>query len=167
VPGFYIARTGIIFRIGHMECRAIGFGCSADRAVARTSSMWEMFERLLMTAEVTGRPERLVQGRKPDGGVVVRKAFNEVVPRPWQSTYRIGCDATGLAIHRSVDDATVVAIAELVERAINAQAWYGPEPTAMNLHISAQMMAPGVELDIWSATVDEIGSYSLASLRAR
>lgn len=126
--------------------------------------MWEMFERLLMTAEVTGRPERLVQGRKPDGSVVARKAFNEVVPRPWHSTYRTGCDATGLAIHRSAGNAAVVAISELAERTINAQAWYGREPISMNLHISAQVMAPGIELDVWTATVDEIGWYSLASI---
>lgn len=121
----HLVRCGVSVRVAGTTQRVLGHGSSTDLERALVSATWELRERVLMIAEVTGDPGRVVYGtelRRPD--VRHEARFIDIVARPWHPTYRPGRDATGIAVHRSRSLAMTAAVAELVERMINARLWY-------------------------------------------
>lgn len=119
----------------------LGFGCSTSRDLALESARWELLERVLMCADVSGDPHRNVPGIGPDGAALV-KPFVEVVARPWHDEFRHGNDATGIAVRDTYEGAAMAARCEVVERAALAELWYGTTPVP-----SPQLIGePGPEL---------------------
>lgn len=129
MPGYVIATNGISLRLGTRVIPVLGSGCSRHPAEARHVASWELYERLLMNAEVTGSQGRSVSAAALDGFTPrPPRRFEDVVPRPWHDTYLAGGDATGIAIHSEAEHATAAAVRELEERATLVEIWYGHEP---------------------------------------
>ena len=124
-PEFLSVSAGLTFSIAGQQHSALGFGCSRAPEQARQSAQWEIYERLLMVAELSGSLGRPVTGRGKDGRPAATQTFEHIVPRPWHHTYRQGQDATGLAVHTTAEAAQRAAERELLERALLAAIWYG------------------------------------------
>ncbi|MEV4432767.1 hypothetical protein [Streptomyces sp. NPDC049585] len=127
-PEFLSVSAGLTFSVDGQQHSALGFGCSRTPEQARRSAQWETYERLLMVAELSGSLGRSITGRIKGGNPVATHTFEQIVPRPWHDTYRPGQDATGLAVHTTVEAAQQAAERELLERALLAAIWYGTTP---------------------------------------
>ncbi|MFE2551076.1 hypothetical protein ACFXGI_21385 [Streptomyces sp. NPDC059355] len=127
-PEFLSVSSGLGFSIGGQRHAALGFGCSRSPERSRDSALWETYERLLMVAEISGSLGRRVHGTTRSGATTGSRPFEDIVPRPWHSTYRPGLDATGLAVHATTPAARLSAERELLERTLLATIWYGTEP---------------------------------------
>jgi hypothetical protein len=128
----------------------------------------------MLTRVATYSEDRLVDAQKGVGEQTapVRIRLSQVLPRPDPQSARV-TDGTGLAVHTDHGSARSHAVAELLERTLLAQLWYGDglpmQPVSMlegNDHCQARTWAMDGG-DAWFAVADAVNhtlpAYSLGA----
>lgn len=124
-PEWTVAQNGIFVSLAGKRIPIIGSACAQNSAIAHKTSLYEAVEHLLGRAAVHS-DDRWLDAQQGVGEQMspTRTRLSQVMPRPDRWSARV-TDGTGLAVHTDYDAARRHAVAELLERTLLAQLWYG------------------------------------------